>query len=82
MNTTKLRLEFHKLIDDIKDETILESFFSVINDLVKNNPKKDIIDELNLKQRKRLIQSLKQSKNGEVISHKQMKKDLVQWLTK
>jgi hypothetical protein len=82
MSTANLKSEFHKLIDEIKDETILESFFGAIKDLANRKQGIDIIDELSSKQQKRLMQSLAQKETDKTISNDQMKKEILQWLGK
>lgn len=82
MNTAKLKSEFHKLIDTIKDETILENFLEAIRDFTRRKQGVDIVDELTGKQKKRLMQSLEQSKTGKNISNGHMKKEIMQWLSK
>lgn len=82
MNATKLKSDFHKLIDGIHDEDVLQSFFGALNDYVNTKMKTDIMDELTEKQKKRLKQSIVQSKTGKIFTNEQMKLDIRQWLAK
>lgn len=80
MDKTKLRNEFHKLIDNFEDDEVLENFYQAINGFKdKNN---DIIDDLTDSQKKRLENSIKQSKKGQTISDNSMRQEIKKWLTK
>ena len=73
METTALRQEFHKLIDEFKDENVLEDFYVALHDYSQNK-KLDIVDELTESQKQHLIQSIEQGKSGKTISHEQVLK--------
>ena len=79
---TQIKTNFHKLIDNTDNVDILESFFNAMSYYVAKKGKKDIVDELNNKQRKKLVASIKQAEKGNIITHKEMKSEIKQWLTK
>jgi len=74
MYKSNIREEFHKLIDEFNDINLLEEFYDIINNYHPQDRDSDIIDELSDAQRERLRDSLKQSKEGKVTPHKQVKK--------
>lgn len=80
---TKIKTQLHKVIDSINDDEILEGLFNVLNDYQEHYKRKgDIVDELSSQQKKRLKQSVNQSKNGQVISDTKMRKEIKKWLAK
>ncbi len=79
---TKIKTDFHKLIDKIENPDILENFYSAMNYYVSKKENVDIIDELTEKQQKRLAASIKQAEKGKTITNAQMKREMKQWLTK
>ena len=74
MHKSNIREEFHKLIDEFDDVNLLEEFYDIINNYHPQNKDLDIIDELSDAQRERIKGSLKQSKEGKVTPHNQVKK--------
>ena len=74
MYKSNIREEFHKLIDEFDDINLLEEFYDIINNYHPKNKDLDIIDELSDAQRERIKGSLKQSKEGKVTPHNQVKK--------
>ncbi|MBK9404095.1 MAG: hypothetical protein IPN57_06140 [Ignavibacteria bacterium] len=60
MEKDKIKSEFHKLIDSIEDEKLLENFYDVISAYGNQNKDTDIIDELTEKQKARLMNSIEQ----------------------
>jgi F0F1-type ATP synthase delta subunit len=74
MYKSNIREEFHKLIDEFDDVNLLEEFYDIINNYNTQNKDLDIIDELSDAQRERIKESLKQSKEGRVTPHNQVKK--------
>ncbi len=82
MTKEKLKSEFHKLIDNIEDERLLENFYDVISEYSKRNKSIDIIDELTEKQRARLMNSIGQVGETDTINNDKMKSEIRKWLTK
>lgn len=82
MNSAKIKTNFHKLIDKIDNADILENFFGAMSYYVRKQGTADIVDDLTDKQQKRLTASLRQAETGKTITHKQMKREILQWLTK
>lgn len=82
MNTSKIKSDFHKLIDIIDDEILLQSFWGAMNYYVNEQSTVDIIDELSGRQKKRLQQSIEQKKAGKTLTSERMKQEIRQWLTK
>ncbi len=74
MYKSNIREEFHKLIDEFDDINLLEEFYDMINNYHPQDKDLDIIDELSDTQRERIKESLKQSKEGKVTAHNQVKK--------
>ncbi|MDD8019412.1 MAG: hypothetical protein PHP42_13650, partial [Bacteroidota bacterium] len=56
--------KFHQLIDSIDDPKLLAELYEALSEYQNN--KLDILDELNSDQKKRLYESVEQSKRGEV----------------
>ncbi|MFL5754262.1 MAG: hypothetical protein ACJ76F_12695 [Bacteroidia bacterium] len=81
MNTIKLKSEFHKLIDEVNDNQLLQRFYDLFSSLNKKNKSLDIIDELSVKQQQRLEESIKQVRDGKTVSNDEMKNELRKWLT-
>jgi len=82
MTKDKLKSEFHKLIDNIDDERLLENFYYAISDYSKQNKSIDIIDELTEKQRARLMSSIEQVSESNTICNDKMKEEIKGWLSK
>ena len=82
MNSAKIKTDFHKLIDKIDNADILENFLGALSYYTKKHGAADIVDELTEKQKKRLSASLRQAETGKTITHKQMKREILQWITK
>jgi len=76
MNTIQLKSEFHKLIDTIEDNHILEEFYEILNGYKNQKKEIDIIDELTSIQQKRLKESIEQSKQWHTLSDNEMKKEI------
>jgi hypothetical protein len=74
MYKSNIREEFHKLIDEFDDINLLGEFYDIIHNYHPQDMGSDIIDELSDAQKERLKDSLKQSKEGKVTPHKQVKK--------
>jgi F0F1-type ATP synthase delta subunit len=74
MYKSNIREEFHKLIDEFDDVNLLEEFYDIINNYHPQQKDLDIIDELSDAQIERIKRSLKQSKEGKVTPHNQVKK--------
>ncbi len=80
MQHFELRKKLYGYIDKIKDETQLE----MLNEAAQAYATKqtDILDLLTPDQLKRLEESLKQADEGEIITHEEVMKISLQWLTK
>lgn len=82
MNAIRIKKDFHRLVDSFNDIKILQEFYDIINNYNEQNTNIDILDELSGYQKKRLINSIKQSENDETISHEEIKSHIKKWLTK
>ena len=82
MDAIRIKKDFHRLIDSFNDIKILQDFYDIINNYNQKNTNIDILDELSSDQKERLKNSIKQSENGETISHHEMKSHIKKWLTK
>lgn len=80
MSTTQIRERFHSLIDHISDEDRLKNLYDALADA--DIVPQEITDELTPKQRQRLEISLEQVRNGDVISHQEVKRQIDEWLSK
>ncbi len=80
MHHFELKKKLHGYIDKIDDETQLE----MLNEAAQAYATKqtDILDLLTPDQLKRLEESLKQADEGEIITHEEVMKISLQWLTK
>ena len=72
MEKDKIKSEFHKLIDSIEDEKLLENFYDVISAYGNQNKDTDIIDELTEKQKARLMNSIEQVSESDTINNEIM----------
>jgi hypothetical protein len=79
MAAPNLKTRLHELIDNSRDEQLLENFY---NALSWSTEKKDIVDELSASQRNELNESIAQYRRGETISHEEVLKMLRQWHSK
>ena len=80
MSATQIRERFHSLIDHIDDETRLKNLYDALADA--DVAPREITDELTPEQRQRLEISLEQARNGDVMSHQEVKKEIDEWLSK
>lgn len=79
MNTKE---DFHKLIDEIKDEVVLKNYFELIKRL-NNSQTSELWKKLNLEEQQELLLSYEESFNpNNLISHDQVKKQHGKWLEK
>ncbi|MBK6537607.1 MAG: hypothetical protein IPG09_07460 [Ignavibacteria bacterium] len=81
MEKDKIKSEFHKLIDSIEDEKLLENFYDVISAYGNQNKDTDIIDELTEKQKARLMNSIEQVSESDTINNEIMNEQIRKWLT-
>lgn len=73
---------FHKLIDGIKDEQILKSYFELIKRL-NSNQTGELWNGLNPAEKEELLLSYEESFSpGNLISHDEVKKQHGKWLEK
>ncbi|MEO8665736.1 MAG: hypothetical protein ABI462_09590 [Ignavibacteria bacterium] len=76
MTAQQIKSRFHKLIDKLEDETILNNIYQVILEYTKKVRSIDIIDELSEKQKQRLMNSIEQVKVGKTMSNDNVKMKL------
>lgn len=79
MSTTQVRERFHALIDHIEGDR-LEQLYNALADADKVPD--EVTDELTAQQRQRLERSLAQIQQGDVISHKDVKQRIDEWLSR
>lgn len=82
MEASKLRDDFHRLIDNFSDLKMLEQLYEVISDYQSQKTRIDIFDELTKDQQVRLRMSVKQSQAGKTVSHDEVKRQVRDWLIK
>lgn len=76
----RTREDFHRLIDQIEDETVLKAYFKLIESL-RLNQKGKLWSELSIEEREELILSYEESFNQEnLLSHDEVKKQHSKWL--
>jgi hypothetical protein len=76
----RTREDFHRLIDQIEDETVLKAYFKLIESLSLNQKGK-LWSELTIEEREELILSYEESFNQEnLLSHDEVKKQHSKWL--
>ena len=72
---SKIKQEFHQLIDEMDDDKLLNTFF----EMFKSNSTKDEKGELSVRDQAILLESIAQAKRGEVITYVELKKRVDQW---
>jgi ABC-type uncharacterized transport system substrate-binding protein len=78
----KTKEDFHKLIDEIKDEVVLKNYFELIRRL-NNSQTGELWKKLNLEEQQELLLSFEESFNPDnLISQEQVKKQHGKWLEK
>lgn len=81
MTKDKLKNDFHKLIDNIDDVKKLEYYFKVLSEFIRVN-EADIVDELNENQKARLMDSIEQVSDKDIVDNEKMKEEIKSWLIK
>ncbi len=82
MVATAVRTNLHQLIDTVEDTDLLQHFYEVLSLLQKQTKRKEVTEELNISQKKRLEMALAQSASGQTISNEVMKEKIKAWLSK
>jgi len=85
MTAIDLKNELHEMINGLHDEDVLECVHKVVRTFqMKNSAKEyiDPVDELNEAQQAELEEAIEQSKNGQMTSHEDFKKEFAEWFTK
>ncbi len=78
----KTKEDFHKLIDEIKDELVLKNYFELIKRL-NNSQTGELWKKPNLEEQQELLLSYEESFNPDnLISYDQVKKQHGKWLEK
>ncbi len=80
MSTTQIRERFHRLIDHIADADRLKNLYDALADA--DTAPQEITDELTFNQHQQLEKALEQVRNGDVISHREVKQHISEWLSK
>lgn len=78
MSKRELKDAVHKLIEQSDDDQLLEEIYEILN----QNRKVDILDELSPEQLESLNRALKDVETGNVISHEEAQKRIKLWLSK
>ena len=74
-----IKTKIVQLLENIEDETILNQ---VMEDVTFYTSKKDIIDDLNVQQKKELDEAIKEADNKDTIPWKEFKDELNEWKKK
>ena len=75
-DTRELKKRVKKYIDEADERTL-----KIVHAMLESN-QDDWYDSIDTKQKKSLQKSIKQAENDELISHKEVKKIIAQWITK
>jgi predicted nucleotidyltransferase len=80
MNTLELKLNFHKLIDNITNENMLTAFYEIMTN-AKDQSDGSLWAKLTVEERQELIETEKDSHNiDNLIPHSEMKAKYNKWL--
>ncbi len=79
MTAIELKNKLHQMIDDLEEQQVLNVYDYVHTQYTEYV---DPIDELNDAQHAELEEAIEQSKNGEMTSHEDFKKEFAEWFTK
>ncbi|MCY7351639.1 MAG: hypothetical protein LH606_13390 [Cytophagaceae bacterium] len=80
MSTLEVKAEFHRLIDQIEDETYLREVMEAMRSEVEQNT--DVAYELSREELAQLPASLEAVKQGRFTTNEQLKTEVRQWLTR
>ncbi len=82
MNTIKIKVKIHKLIDTIDDAKLLQQFYEVLHDRASEQ-EIDILDELTPIQKSRIKKSIIQANRDQTtIPNEKVKNEVKEWLKK
>lgn len=80
MNTLELRLNFHKLIDNITNENMLNAFYEMMSN-AKEQAEGSLWAKLTTEEKQELLETENESQNADnLISHNEMKAKHSKWL--
>lgn len=71
MSTSELRLDLHKMIEGISDNTTLSAVYAFLSGS-KDLPKSDWADSVGKEEEEAILEGLKQESEGKVKSHDQI----------
>jgi hypothetical protein len=78
----RIREDFHRLIDGIKDEEVLKSYYELIHQL-NQNLAGELWNKLSAEEKNEVLQSYDDSMSKEnLISHSELKAKHKKWLEK
>lgn len=80
MNTLELKLKFHKLIDNITNENMLNAFYEIMSN-AKEQSEGSLWAKLSAEEKHELLETEKESHSVDnLISHTEMKAKHKKWL--
>ena len=80
MDTIELKLNFHKLIDNMTNENMLNAFYEIMSN-AKDQSEGSLWAKLTAEEKLELLDTEKESRNVEnLISHTEMKAKHRKWL--
>ncbi len=80
MTTTELKTNFHKLIDEINNDAVLNQFYEILSS-TKDRKEGTLWNMLSLQEQKELIETEAEShKEENLISHKEITEKNLKWL--
>ncbi len=80
-DVNKIKNTIYKKIEELNDETVLQMLEEAVT-AYSSSSRKDILEELNPEQQKRLNESIKQADEGKTISDEEVKQKAKEWLSK
>lgn len=77
----QIKETIHYKVDELEDETTLHLLQEAVT-AYTSPAKKDILDDLTINQKGRLLQSIQQANKGKTLSHEEIKQRSKKWLSK
>ena len=81
MKSQKIKMDLHKVIDNIDDEELLEEIHYIIKSSIDGPGEKEW-DNLPEDVKAGIMEGLEQADRGEGISHEEFKKKFSKWFSK
>lgn len=80
-NLQQLKDNINSRVNELEDETVLQMLQEAV--VAYSSPsKKDILDELNDEQKKRLFESIRQADENKTLTNEEVKQKAKEWLSR